>query len=1143
MIELTLLGSPQIIFQGRPVTGLLAKSQALLFYLALQKRGQSRLSLAALLWPEKGEADALTNLRQVLHNLRLQMPALLQVDRTMVALNPAISCQIDVERFEHLCALQQSLAVRQAAAAAYTGEFLAGFHVADAQPFEEWQVITRERLHFLAVQTLEYLVDFFTARRDPAGLRYTNQLLALEPWGEKIHRAQMRLLAWSGQRRAALTHYERCCQLLARELNAEPQAETIALYAQIQRGDFSALDAADPVAPGFHADTREPASEVPNAAPARTAAADGLPQHANRFVGRSDEVAEILQRLHDDDCRLVTLIGLGGIGKTRLALEIARQITNTFADGVCFVDLAAVDVAARLPAAIVAALHLPANNEADSLNLLLAHLASRTLLLVLDNLEHLPGSAPIIAQLLAAAPALKVLGTARVRLNLRQEWVFDVGGMATPPADRCKLEGLTDGDVAVIAQYDAVRLFVDRARRVSARFALNAENAAAVAALCRICSGIPLAIELAAGWVRSLSSAEIAAEIEQGLDMLATSEEDVPVRQRSVRFVFESTWQRLSLQEQRVLMLLSCFRGGFERHAASTVAGANPAVLAALVDHALVVRQLSTRYYLHELMRQFLGQKLCVDADLLHTAGATHAHFFAAFLHSYQDLEIGAADAKVRAIEDEIDNIRTAWHWLVVHLDTPLSASWLDSMVDVMHKFFDARSQYREGVRWFTDAVAQIERSPHAQRQDIVLLHGRLMSRLARFHFYLGNFTQTEQLTQQSLAIATRFNDTAEIAFCAMRFGYLAKNACHYADAILHFGQAQALYSALSDPTGVVWALNGLGLVHAQIGHPLASRMHFEEARERALSLDNLMLRTIILNNLGAIYAELGDYVQALGTLRECLQLNQALDDREGIGYAHWGIAANLLALGQLEDAYQHSLTSLENFRTVEYQRGIAYALIRAGEVALQMNCRVEAASYLEQGHALVRQRNLKEIAPYALLALARFYLTQQQLDVARTYVEQVLAESRRLEMNSVYTEARIMAGEIDLARSQWSSAQVHLDAAMLLAYRLELFPLFLAAIANQAQICRQRGQHELALTLLRFVVSHTAATADVRRRSRQLLRQLDSPEGSADAVREPHFAAIVLPEAIRTCVAAANQALPAEQSPAHNGAGTSPAV
>jgi len=1139
MIELTLLGSPRITFHSHPVTGLLAKSQALLFYLALQKRGQSRLALAALLWPEKAEPDALTNLRQVLHNLRQQMPALLQVDRTMVALNPATPCQVDVEQFEHSCAAHQPLAVRQAAVAAYTGEFLAGFHVADAQPFEEWQAITRERLHFLAVQTLESLVDHFTAHCDPAGLRYTSQLLALEPWSEKTHRAQMRLLAWSGQRRAALAHYERCCQLLAQELNTDPQAETVALYEQIQRGDFPASKAAAPAIPALPAG----AGEALNTAPPRTVAGDGLPQHPNRFVGRRDEVAHLLQFLQDEDCRLITLIGLGGIGKTRLALEIARQIGASFPDGVCFVDLTAVDGAAQVPGAMAVALHLPANNETDLLKAVLAYLAPRTLLLVLDNLEHLPGCAPMIASLLAEAPAVKVLGTARVRLNLRKEWVFDVGGMATPPADRRLQEGWTDREVNAIAQYDAVRLFVERARRVSARFVLAAENAAAVAAICRLCDGIPLAIELAAGWVRSLSCAEIAGEIEHSPAVLATAEEDVPLRQRSVQSVFESTWQRLSPHEQRVLMLLSCFRGGFERHAASVVAGAGPTVLATLVDHALIVRHLSTRYSLHELMRQFLGQKLGADPDLFHLAGATHAHFFAAFLHSYQDLEVGTAAAKVRAIEGEIDNIRTAWHWLMEHLDTPLSVGWLDGMVDVMHKFFDARSQYRAGTEWFTDAVAQIERSPHAQRQDVVLLSGRLMSRLARLHFYLGNFAQTEQLVQQSLAIATRFNDTAEIAFCVMRLGYLAKNACHHADAILHFGQAQALYGVLGDRTGVVWALNGLGLAHAQSGHPLTSRACFTEARELALSLDNLMLRTIILNNLGAISADLGNYVQALSTLHECLQLNQALDDLEGIGYAHWGIAANLLALGQLEDAYQHSLTALESFRTVEYQRGIAYALIRAGEVALHLNRNAEAANFFEQAHALVRQRNLQEIAPFCLLALARFHLSQQQLDVAHTYIEQVLAESRRLEMNAVYTEAQVLAGEIDLARQQWAPAQAYLDAAMLLAYKLELFPLFLAAIARQAQLCWRQGHHELALTLLRFVVSHAAAKADVRRHSRQLLRQLASYEEAADAACEPHLTSMILPEPIHTFVAAANQALPAAQSPAHNDAGASSVV
>lgn len=241
MLKLKLLGSPQLLLNDRPVTGLSApKHQALLFYLALSRRPQSRLALAGLLWPEKRDAEALANLRQAVYHLRNALPNYLVINRLTLAINRAQPCQIDVVFFEKAFSATHPIPEHQAAAVDhYTGEFLAGFYVEEAPPFEEWAVIMRERLHHLAITALHGLVTHFVEHQEPEpGLRYTNQLLALEPWLEEAHCQKMRLLAWDGQRQAALEQYAQCRQILAEELGVEPAAETVALYEQIRAGNL-----------------------------------------------------------------------------------------------------------------------------------------------------------------------------------------------------------------------------------------------------------------------------------------------------------------------------------------------------------------------------------------------------------------------------------------------------------------------------------------------------------------------------------------------------------------------------------------------------------------------------------------------------------------------------------------------------------------------------------------------------------------------------------------------------------------------------------------------------------------------------------------------------------------------------------------
>ncbi|MFZ4656061.1 MAG: eIF2A-related protein [Caldilineaceae bacterium] len=343
MLELKLLGSPQILLAGRPVSGISAvKSQALLFYLAVNGRPQSRLALAGLLWPDKREVDALANLRQALYHLRNALPDSLAINRLTVALNPALPCQVDAMLFETEIAEANPLAMRQQALDRYTGEFLAGFYVNEAEPFEAWAVVTRERLHHLATTALHQLVMDFGGRQEIAlGLRTVNHWLALEPWREEAHRHKLRFLAWDGQRQAALDHYQRCRQLLKEELGAAPDAETVALVEQIQRGEIEGKirRTEDRRQEGQKIEDKKAEAPAPSIQNLKLVLEGSqIPNHTDlgempdvrHLWGREAEAQQLEQWLGTEQQRIVVILGMGGMGKTTLAAAVAARLAPHF---------------------------------------------------------------------------------------------------------------------------------------------------------------------------------------------------------------------------------------------------------------------------------------------------------------------------------------------------------------------------------------------------------------------------------------------------------------------------------------------------------------------------------------------------------------------------------------------------------------------------------------------------------------------------------------------------------------------------------------------------------------------------------------------------------------------------------------------
>lgn len=504
------------------------------------------------------------------------------------------------------------------------------------------------------------------------------------------------------------------------------------------------------------------------------------------FIGRTEELGEITRLLSDSACRLLTLVGPGGIGKTRLGMETAQRLETHYADGAYFVPLQALNAPEQIIPAIAEEVCLEFYQGSNLKGQLLDYLEDKSLLLVLDNLEHLLDGVEIIGEMLAAAPGLKILATARERLNLQEEWFYPVGGMRLPPEDALD---------SSIENFSAIHLFVQHARRANPAFSLDTERPG-VTQICQVVGGMPLGIELAAAWVRVLSCAEIAEEIQRGLDILETPSRNMPERHRNMRAVVEQSWKRLSDDDRCVLMWLSIFRGGFTRDAAKVVTGTTIRDLSGLVDKSWLRRDSNGRYDLHELLRQYAEEQLAVSGEA-EDAHNKHSQYFADLMHRCEgDIKFQRQTAAIEEIEHDFTNVRTAWYWAAKRRNYLV----IDQMVEAMSLFCDMTARFIDGENLFTDASHHFAESndPHHR-----LTYYRLRTRRARLMLLgtLHDVASTKPLLNELKAITdsiAAYDDPAETAFSLYIMG-VGTNLSDVYPGLQYFEQSFVIYSKLND--------------------------------------------------------------------------------------------------------------------------------------------------------------------------------------------------------------------------------------------------------------------------------------------------------------------------------------------------------
>jgi predicted ATPase/DNA-binding SARP family transcriptional activator len=629
-LVVNLLGPPRFSQAEVAIACASRKSLGLFAYLMLSTRSHARRELAALMWGRRDEETARASLRVALHRLPPAMAECLLVDRDSIVV--AAPPLVDVARFETL-AKGDDLDSLERATEIYQGELLQDFE-ADATPeFDDWLHAQRTRLAQVAQQAFDGTIARRAerARRDAAratreresALATGRRWLALMPGAEAAHRWLMQLYLDMGRRDAALTQYELCQRFLAVTYGRAPSQETRELH-EFALGRAAMVETAAP-------------PEAADAAKTEPVARSLVP--ATSFVGRIEELAELDRLLAEPGCRLLTLHGLGGAGKTRLAHALATQVGARFAQGVAWVGLETVDSAEALSTAIAAALGRELPPRGDHAMLVADMLASQQRLLVLDNMETVlardAGADPIaiVTRILERAPQVRMVVTSREVLGLQEEWVYDVHGLPHTAEP--------------LATAPAVELFAQRARQAYLGFSLSAEMPH-VMRICSLVEGLPLGIELAAAWVRTIPCGEIAAAIEHEATALASAHRNRAERHRTLEAVVGYSWNLLRGEEQRALAALSAFAGGFTRETAERVAEASMRTLSALVDKSLVRRKADGRYDLHELVRQFAWAKLRKTRTREAQVVRRHADTFAGLLLQWSDQSKGPGEVEAR---------------------------------------------------------------------------------------------------------------------------------------------------------------------------------------------------------------------------------------------------------------------------------------------------------------------------------------------------------------------------------------------------------------------------------------------------------------------------------------------------------------
>ena len=914
-LVLSFLGLLEIKRDDEYLVGLTAKTQALIAYLAIEAhQSHRREALAGLFWGEQGDTAARNSLRQSLHQLQhalgpASVPCLL-INPQTIQFNPACDHALDVMGFTRLLAecarhthrcLETCRACHahlKQAATLYRGPLLAGFSLKDSDAFEEWLQVKRESLAQRALAVLSALADYHARHGEYALMEQAaRRQIEVDPFSEEAHRRVMRACAWSGRRNLALTQYETCRRLLKSELGVEPLSETTALYDDLRAGNF-------------------PLAHIPASAQ--------LSLPLTSFIGRGSEMSRVQHLL--ETARLLTLTGIGGCGKTRLALQVAAGLAEEFPDGAWFIDLAPLTDPALVPSVVASALGLREQAGRTPLDLVIDYLRSRQLLLMLDNCEHLlEACALFAANLLQAAPRVQLLATSRAPIGLAGEQVFEVLPLQIPdPHAPLSSEAL--------AHIESTRLFVDRATAIHPQFELNAANAPVVAHICRQLDGIPLALELAAARTRALPIEDLAHRLDERFRVLTGGDRAAPPRQQTLRATLDWSYNLLSTPERLLLNRLAVFAGGWTLSAAEAVctdAQLLPTdildALAHLIDQSLVVLDRgAARYRMLETIRQYAREELQSSGE---SKLWRQRHFdFCLALAEEAERQRPVTDraAWQAGLNAEQDNLRTAMSWTSGdHGDIERQLRLRVALIE----FWRGRGDFSEG-RMQLERVIVAGGGADPQR-------ARALGGAGLFAWMQSDFAAAAAHLEASIKLWRELGDAWELGYPLVVLGWVNYQMGHYATGNSLVEESVTLSRATHNRRVLGLALTYLGAAAFDRGDYPAANQHFTEALPVLRESGDKWDLASALTWMGHGLCAQSDFQQATVLGEEALDLYQAVGEKWGIAWVLQNLGSAACAQADYTRAAQRFRASLTVWHELETPLGVVQALASLAGVKL----------------------------------------------------------------------------------------------------------------------------------------------------------------------------------------------------------------
>ncbi len=884
------------------------KAGALLSFLALNLgRKLSRDEVAELLWPETEPESARMSLRTALSSLRRQLEppgvpsgVVLITDRTTVQLNPQ-AVSTDVSDFLSIVREASSepdeTAALQNAIELYSGPLLPEY-------YEPWLDVDRDRFAQAYLGAIRRLVrNLVQAQQFERAIQYGQRAVAADTLSEEAHRDLMSLYALAGRPTAALQQYGKLRQILREELQAEPSSRTRKLADQIGDGLGHSVNAAMSPAQAERAGS-EPPSVKGGAESVQFVGArkpPDFPLPLSRFFGRDKELRLILESFAQPAgtqkyrARLITLSGMGGCGKTRLAIEAANQASDMFGDARYFVPLSEIRQASQIPRAIIGALQDSAVDSTDVFGQIVELLRERSSLVVLDNLEQIAAAAaPLVDRLLVQVPSLTCLVTSRRRLAIPGEREIPIAPLASPESADSPEE---------LIEYPAVQLFVDRAQAARADFQITPNNAGTIASLCRSLDGVPLALELVAARAQSLTPAQMVQRLDQRFELLATQRADKSSRHRSLWAAIDWSYDLLTPELRALFSRLSVFRGGWTPEAAEEVCEQPNALeyLAQLRDRSLIVAVDAgdeIRFTMLETLREFATEQL--DGDLIDHLSRRHADYCLRAVEIAEPKLRGSDVAHwVRKVDRDHDNVRAALHWCMRN-----DGETGQLIAGALWRYWLIRGHFDEGREWFEKLVTEHPATSLKARARALTGAGIMANGQ-------GDLPATRRFFELALAARREIGDADPTSTVLGNLGALEYDEGNYDEARRLYLEGLELVRETGNEWSIAGFLNNLGNVEFVKGDFAVARQLLEQSLALRRSLGDRRGIATSLNNLGNVAAAQGELEEARGCQQESAYIYGDLNDCPGLAFTFGSLGHLDLLEGNLDGAHSNFSESL----------------------------------------------------------------------------------------------------------------------------------------------------------------------------------------------------------------------------------------